>query len=51
MLEQAERSHVPMPGLATIREMFRSGQARGLGSEYMAGVIRVLEAPAGIERC
>ncbi len=51
MLEQAVSNRVPMPGLAAIREVFRSGQARGFGSEDMAGVIRVLEALAGIECC
>jgi 3-hydroxyisobutyrate dehydrogenase-like beta-hydroxyacid dehydrogenase len=49
MLEQAVRNHVPMPGLAAVREVFRSGQAQGLGGEDMSGVVRVLEALAGIE--
>jgi 3-hydroxyisobutyrate dehydrogenase len=47
LLEQAHRDRVPMPGLAAIREIFRAGQARGLGAEDMAGVVRVLEALAG----
>ncbi len=49
MLDQAVRNHVPMPGLAAIREVFRSGQAQALGSEDMSGVVRVLETLAGIE--
>ena len=49
MLEQAVHNHVSMPGLAAISEVFRSGQAQALGSEDMSGVVRVLEALAGIE--
>jgi len=49
MLDQAQRDRVPMPGLAAIREVFRSGQARGLGSEDMSSVLKVLEALAGID--
>ncbi len=49
MLEHAQNHKVPMPGLTAIREVFRGGQARGLGAKDMASVIQVLEALAGCE--
>ena len=48
MLEKAHEDRVPMPGLASIREVFRGGQARGLGSQDMVSVVQVLEALAGL---
>src|SRR5664280_343795 len=47
MLDLASRSRVPMPGLSAIREVFRGGQAQGLGGDDMAGVVRVLEMMTG----
>lgn len=43
MLEKAHSDGVEMPGLASIRDVFREGQVRGFGAADMASVIRVLE--------
>jgi 3-hydroxyisobutyrate dehydrogenase-like beta-hydroxyacid dehydrogenase len=48
MLEEAERQRVPMPGLASIREVFQSARAQGWGAEDIAAVVKVLERASGI---
>jgi 3-hydroxyisobutyrate dehydrogenase-like beta-hydroxyacid dehydrogenase len=47
MLEEADQQHVPMPGLASIREVFQSARARGWGGEDIAAVVKVLEGASG----
>jgi len=48
MLEEAGARRVPMPGLASIREVFQSARAQGWGEEDIAAVVKVLEKAAGI---
>ena len=48
MLEEAEKQRVPMPGLASIREVFQSARAQGWGGEDIAAVVKVLERASGI---
>ncbi len=43
MLDFAAKNSVLMPGLTAIRDVFRSGQADGLGADDMVGIIRLLE--------
>jgi 3-hydroxyisobutyrate dehydrogenase len=47
MLEQAFERHVPMPGLAAIREVFHTARAQGFGQEDIAAVMKALERAAG----
>ncbi len=47
MLAEAAELESPMPGLATIREVFQAARAQGHGREDIAGVIRALERAAG----
>jgi len=49
MLAEAATQGAPMPGLTAIREVFRDAQARGLGQEDIAAVVKVLEAGAALE--
>jgi 3-hydroxyisobutyrate dehydrogenase len=48
MLEEAGARRVPMPGLASIREVFQSARAQGWGEEDIAAVVKVLEKAADI---
>jgi 3-hydroxyisobutyrate dehydrogenase-like beta-hydroxyacid dehydrogenase len=48
MLEEAGARRVPMPGLASIREVFQSARAQGWGEEDIVAVVKVLEKAAGI---
>jgi 3-hydroxyisobutyrate dehydrogenase len=48
MLEEAGARRVPMPGLASIREVFQSARAQGWGEEDIAAVVKVLEKAAGV---
>jgi len=48
MLEEAQSHQVPMPGLASIREVFQSARAQGWGQEDIGAVLKVLEKAAGI---
>jgi 3-hydroxyisobutyrate dehydrogenase-like beta-hydroxyacid dehydrogenase len=48
MLEEAHSHKVPMPGLASIREVFQAARAQGWGEEDIAAVVKVLEKAAGL---
>jgi 3-hydroxyisobutyrate dehydrogenase len=48
MLAEASRQMAPMPGLAAIREVHQSARARGFGQDDIAGVVKALEAAAGL---
>src|SRR5712692_9970229 len=49
MLEEAHAHKVPMPGLASIREVFQSARAQGWGEEDIAAVVKALEKAAGLQ--
>jgi 3-hydroxyisobutyrate dehydrogenase len=44
MLDEAEATRVPMPGLTAIREVFQVARARGWGDEDIVAVFKALEA-------
>lgn len=46
MLDFATELALPVPALAAIREVFRQGQAAGLGADDMLGIVRWLESQA-----
>jgi 3-hydroxyisobutyrate dehydrogenase-like beta-hydroxyacid dehydrogenase len=48
MLEVAHSHQVPMPGLASIREVFQAARAQGWGEEDIAAVVKALEKAAGL---
>ena len=48
MMEEAAAVRAPVPGLATIREVFQSARAQGLGQEDIAAVVKALEKAAGV---
>jgi len=48
MLEEAHAHKVPMPGLASIREVFQAARAQGWGEEDIAAVVKALEKAAGL---
>jgi 3-hydroxyisobutyrate dehydrogenase-like beta-hydroxyacid dehydrogenase len=48
MIEEADIHRVPVPGLVTIREVFQSARAQGLGEEDIAAVVKALERAAGL---
>ena len=48
MLEEAHAHKVPMPGLASIREVFQAARAQGWGQEDIAAVYKVIEKNAGL---
>jgi 3-hydroxyisobutyrate dehydrogenase-like beta-hydroxyacid dehydrogenase len=48
MLEEAHAHKVPMPGLASIREVFQSARAQGWGEEDICAVVKALEKAAGV---
>ena len=48
MLEEASRLAVPMPGLATIREVFQAARAQGWGGEDIVSVVKAVEKGAGL---
>jgi 3-hydroxyisobutyrate dehydrogenase-like beta-hydroxyacid dehydrogenase len=50
MLDEAAAQRVPMPGLATIREVFQAARAQGFGGEDIAAVVKAVEAAAGLPR-
>jgi len=47
MLEAAAAARVPMPGLATVREVFQAARAQGFGREDICAVVKTLERAAG----
>lgn len=47
MLAEAAKLHVPMPGLAAIREVHQAARAQGLGQEDIGAVVKALERAAG----
>jgi 3-hydroxyisobutyrate dehydrogenase-like beta-hydroxyacid dehydrogenase len=47
MLAEAAGRHVPMPGLAAIREVHQSARALGFGQEDIAAVVKAVEKAAG----
>jgi len=47
MLEEAHAHKVPMPGLASIREVFQAARAQGWGEEDICAVVKALEKAAG----
>ncbi|MFN8456272.1 MAG: NAD-binding protein [Anaerolineae bacterium] len=49
VLEAADQLGVPLPGMALIFQLYRTLQARGLGSEGNHGLIKALENLAGFE--
>ena len=49
VLEAADQLGVPMPGVALTFQLYRSLQARGLGSEGNHALVKALENLAGIE--
>lgn len=49
VLEAADELGVPMPGVALVFQLYRSLQARGLGSEGNHALVKALENLAGIE--
>ncbi len=49
VLEAADQVGVPLPGVALVFQMYRSLQARGLGSEGNHALVKALENLSGIE--
>ena len=49
VLEAADELGVPMPGVALVFQLYRSLQARGLGSDGNHALVKALEVLAGIE--
>lgn len=49
VLEAADEFGVPMPGVALVFQLYRSLQARGLGSDGNHALVKALESLAGIE--
>jgi 3-hydroxyisobutyrate dehydrogenase len=49
ILEASERLNVPMPALASLRELFVFARSRGYGQEDYSAVVKVLEEMAGME--
>lgn len=49
VLEAADEVGVPLPGVALVFQMYRSLQARGLGSEGNHALVKALENLSGIE--
>ena len=48
-LQAGEREHVPLPVTAAAREAFSAAMEKGLGSQDMCAVIKVLEEATGSE--
>jgi len=49
VLEAADELGVPMPGVALVFQLYRSLQARGVGSDGNHALVKALEGLAGIE--
>lgn len=48
MLDEAAARRTPMPGLASIREVFQTARAQGWGAEDITAVVKALERAAGL---
>jgi len=48
-LQAGEREHVPLPATAAVREMFSAAMEKGLGSQDLCAVIKVLEEATGLQ--
>jgi 3-hydroxyisobutyrate dehydrogenase-like beta-hydroxyacid dehydrogenase len=48
MLGEGAARGVPLPGLASIREVFQAARAQGLGQEDIVAVVKALERAAGL---
>lgn len=49
VLHEADELGVPLPGVALVFQLYRSLQARGLGSEGNHALVKAIEAMAGFE--
>lgn len=49
VLQEADELGVPLPGVALVFQLYRSLQARGLGSEGNHALVKAIEAMAGFE--
>ena len=49
VLQEADEMGIPLPGVALVFQLYRSLQARGMGSEGNHALVKAIETMAGIE--